>query len=174
MNRPALASWLAAAALAVGAVVIGGGTPLPPREIAANTRAAAANAAEAAGNTEAMATDTESLATIAANARAQYETSKRLLETQLEMEASSRSSVRKSRALNDGLRGIGRELARLLTRLRSISSYSDTSTASTREAVSAATSLEATLQRLSERFQDVVRESRELNRKARGYDRVAP
>lgn len=174
MTRPTLISWVVAGALGVGAVVVGGGTPLPPREIADNTRAAAANASEAADNTDAMATDTESLATIAGNARRQYQISKRLLETQLEMEESARSSIDKSRALHEGLRGIGRELATLLTRLRSIASYSDESTTSAERSVAAATSLEATLSRLSARFEAVVRESRELNRKARGYDRVAP
>ena len=174
MTRPATISWVVAGILATGAVAIGAGTPLPPREIASNTRAAAGNAAEAADNTNVMASDTEHLATIAGNARRQYQISKRLLQTQLEMEESSRSSIEESRELHEGLRGIGRELADLLERLRKIARYSDASTTSAGAATSAASSLEATLERLSARFEAVVRESRELNRKARGYERVAP
>ena len=75
MNRTALASWGLAVALGIGALAIGGGTPLSPRQIADNTRAAADNAARAAHNTRLMVSDSESLATIAANARSQYQTS---------------------------------------------------------------------------------------------------
>jgi hypothetical protein len=174
VNRAAPASWVLAVALAIGAVAIGGGTPLSPRQIADNTRAAADNAARAAHNTGLMVSDSESLATIAANARSQYQTSQRLLETQLAMESSSRSGADRSRALHDRLRRIGAELASLLVRLRSLSEYSDDTTANTSEATVAASSLDAAVGRLAERFEQVVRESRELNRKARGYDRVSP
>lgn len=174
MNRSALASWGLAVALGIGALAIGGGTPLSPRQIADNTRAAADNAARAARNTGLMVSDSESLATIAANARSQYQTSKRLLDTQLAMERSSRSGAVRSRALHDRLRRIGDELTTLLARLRSLSEYSDDTTASTSDATVAASSLDAAVGRLAARFEQVVRESRELNRKARGYDRVSP
>jgi hypothetical protein len=168
------ASWALAIALGLVALAIGGGVPLSPRQIAANTRDAADNAAKAADNTDRMASDTEYLATIARNARSQYETSQELLKTQLAMERSARDGIGRSRSLQDGLEGIGDELTDLLARLRTFAGRSNATTASVTDATTAATSLDATLERLLARFGRVLEESRELNRKARAYDRVRP
>jgi chromosome segregation ATPase len=159
-------------ALAAGAVAVGGGAPLQPAELARRAEAAAANAADAARNTAIAARRTEDLARIGHSVAAQVETSRRLLEIQLGVERSSEEGLKRVRALADIIGRIRKELDELQGRLRPVTSLSSSAGDNTRATSAAAEALEATLDRLSARFDEVVKESRELNRKARAFEEL--
>jgi hypothetical protein len=156
----------------VGAVALGGGHPLSPAEIARNTRRAADNAARAAANTRRAAGDTRALATIANNVSSQLETSRKMLATQLRLEASSRRGATRSSEVRDGIRRLGELIAALERRLVRVTSVAEDTAARGEGAARAARDLERMLSLLGARFDEVVSESRELNRKARGFSRL--
>jgi arginine utilization protein RocB len=165
-------SVLVSAALVTGALAIGGGVPLAPEEVSDATGQAADNARIAATHTERAARYTEALAAIARNVRSQVETSHRLLATQLRLEESARVSGRRSTDLQRGLAGVQSMLARFETKLGVLTRLSSTTTSDSEASARAASHLLSTLRALERRFQVVTRQSRELNRKARGFDEI--
>jgi hypothetical protein len=167
-----VAGALASAALVTAAVAIGGGVPLAPEEVADATARAADNARIAATHTERAARYTEALAAIARNVRSQVETSRRLLATQLRLEESARDSGHRSADLQRGLADVRSLLARFETKLGALTRLSSTTTSDSEASARAASHLLSTLRALERRFQVVTRQSRELNRKARGYDEI--
>jgi hypothetical protein len=167
-----LASTFVSAVLVIGALAIGGGVPLAPKEVADATSRAADNARIAASHTERAARYTEALATIARNVRSQVETSRRLLATQLRLEASSRESAGRSDDLQRGLAEVRSGLVRFEKKLRELTRMSSMTTSDSEASAGAAGDLLSTLRGLEQRFQAVIRESRELNRKARGYEEI--
>jgi hypothetical protein len=154
------------------AFAIGGGVPLAPEKVADATAHAADNARIAATHTERAARYTEALAAIAGNVRSQVETSRRLLATQLRLEESARDSGRRSADLQRGLEDVRSMLARFETKLGELTRLSSTTTSDSETSARAASRLLSTLRALERRFQVVTRQSRELNRKARGYDEI--
>jgi hypothetical protein len=164
-----IASATATAVLLAGAFIIGGGTPLSPAEIADATSAAADNSEVAARNTADAARDTRALADIADDVRSQLESSQRLLEVQLGLEESSRRGATRAAGLEREIASIGRELGELERAAASLSEASEDAGAQVGVLGGSATDLERALAALEERFDRVVGESRELNRKARGF-----
>ncbi|MGH2734154.1 MAG: hypothetical protein ACRDKZ_01130 [Actinomycetota bacterium] len=170
---PRLASGALTIVFCLGALAVGGGLPVEVSTIVAETRRAADNAAIAKRNTRAAVRSTEALADIARHVRAQQRSSKRMLEIQLDIEASSRSSATRSERIADELARLKKELEDLTDRFGSLTSLSERAGAQTQATAAASGRLRATLGRLLERFEEVTRESSELNRKARGYDEIA-
>lgn len=167
-----LASAVATGVLTLGAVVIGGGTPLSPGEIADAAQAAARNSETAAENAVRTERSTRAVADIAQNVRSQLDSSERLLEIQLALEASSRQGADRAVSLERDIEAIGDGL-RVLQ--RAAEALSGASRAAGRQVVTladSATDLERQLAELGQRFDSVVEESRELNRKARGFDQI--
>lgn len=160
------------ALLTLGAFIIGGGTPLSPAEIADATRAAADNSKIAAQNTRAAAGSTRALGDIAADVRSQLGSSEQLLEIQLGLEESSRSGAERAAGLERDLAAIGRELSELEDAAAELSSASGAAGDQVGLLSDSATDLERALARLEQRFARVVKESRELNRKARGFAKL--
>ena len=169
-----LACSLVAALMLAGAIAVGAGAPLSPGAIARSARDAADNLDVAEGNTERAAEDTEALAEISRSVRSQVETSRRLLQIQLRIERASREGTDLSTSLTSRIRLLRKALGRVEARFRSVGSKSDRVTSAARTSESAATVLRDTLNVLGARFQVALKESRELNRKARAYDEVAP
>ena len=167
-----VASGIVTAALVVAALAIGGGSLPRPDRLASLASEASRNTEEAAGNIKRAVEDTEALATISDNVRSQLDASKRLLETQLTIEEASREGARRSRALTDGIDRIQRVLALLRDRLVETSRLSEETTSVADSSASSADGLEHTLDVLRARFDELVEESRELNRKAHGYSEL--
>jgi hypothetical protein len=167
--------WLSAACTTVAVVAglaIGGGLPPPPATLAREARAAQRNAAIAARNIARAESDTQALTTIAENVVRQVAASRRLLETQLEIEDASRSSARSTGlvrrrigSLHDAIRSLG-------DRLEALSGDTEETGDQAGAAAGAARRLEATLRNLRARFDRLIEESRELNRKARGFQEL--
>ena len=174
MSPLKVTSIVATLAFALGAVVLGGGKPLSPATMVRVAGDAAANSRIAAENTRRAAVHTEAFTTIAENVRSQLNTSEHMLQTQLELEASSRSSVKRSLGLARSLDQIESSLRSLRTRLSAIASLSADTVVDGEAAADAADDLDSVLETLRERFEQVMDESRELNRKARGYERARP
>lgn len=158
------------ALLVIWAIAIGGGLPPPPGELLSAARSAASNVAVAADNLERAERDTRALVKIARNVRSQLDSSERLLETQLEIEEMSRSSLRRSRAMSQRILGIDRAIEELGERLRQMTSLATQTGGQAEDAADAAGVLQRTLDELRKRFERLIEESRELNRKARGYE----
>ncbi len=160
--------------LLAGAVAIGGGVPLSPAAIARSAGEAADNLDRAEANTRRAAEDSEALARITRNVSSQVDTSRRLLETQLEIEATSRAGSGLSRSLLRELAGLRSTLQSVEGRLRSVATLSNRVTAEARTSAAAAGNLREALNVLQDRFDVALRQSRKLNQKARAYDEVAP
>ena len=169
-----LGSVVVTLALAGGAIAIGAGAPVSPARIAKVAGDATRNLAEAQVNIKEAVGSTEALARIERNVSSQLATSRRLLETQLDIERSSESGVDVSRRLVGRIEDVGDEVRSLVDRLRDVAGSSEDLSATARSSESAASELEATLDRLMERYEVAVRESRELNKKARAYEQVRP
>jgi methyl-accepting chemotaxis protein len=167
-----IASGIVTAALVVVALAIGGGSLPRPDRLASLASEAARNTREAAANIKLAVEDTEALATIADNVRSQLDASERLLDTQLTIEEASREGARRSRALTDDVDRIRKVLARLRDRLIETSRLSEETTSVADSSASSADELEHTLDVLRARFDELVGESRELNRKAHGYSEL--
>ena len=165
-------SGVLTAALFIGAVVQGGGKPLSPAEIARATRRAADNARQAAENTKGAADDTAALATIARNVQSQLDTSRKMLTTQLRLEASSRRGASRSSELQAGIRSIERIISALERRLIAVTDIAENTAVHGEAAAGAAQGLDRVLRILDAKFDEVVEQSRELNRKARGFSRL--
>ncbi|MGH2755510.1 MAG: hypothetical protein ACRDLB_13915 [Actinomycetota bacterium] len=159
-------------ALLIGALAIGGGALPRPDRLASLAADAARNTRKAAENIAVAVEDTEALATIAVDVREQLRTSERLLATQLRIERSSRAGARRSRSLAKEIRAIQKVLDRLSDRLRETSAAAETTTSVADASATAAGELQETLAVLQARFDELVGESRELNRKARGYEEL--
>jgi hypothetical protein len=151
------------------AVAIGGGALPRPDRLASLASEASRNTREAARNIGRAVEDTEALAVIAGNVSSQLRTSERLLETQLQIERSSRAGAVRSRALTDDIDRIQRILDRLRVRLVDTSQLAESTTSIAESSAASADELERTLDSLQRRFDTLVKESRELNRKAHGY-----
>ena len=172
MSPGKIFSAVLTALLLVGAVVIGGGTPLSPGKIADATSMAADNAKEAAVNTAKAERSTRALADIAEDVRSQLDSSKRLLEIQLGLEDSSRDGAERAELLEDDIAAIGRELLALQRAAEALSEASGDAGGQVKTLAGSATDLEQEIAALGERFDEVVKQSRELNRKARGFDQL--
>ena len=168
------ASALVTVALVVAAVGVGAGKPLSPARIAKLTSDAADNLRIAESNTEDAVRATEALATIEKNVQSQLATSRRLLETQLGIEESSTEGLAISRGVGDRIGAVASALEGLVGRLRDVGALSSSVTGSAEAGEAAAIDLEAALDRLISRYEVAVRESRELNKKARAFEQVRP
>jgi DNA repair exonuclease SbcCD ATPase subunit len=164
-----LASGAATFLLVTGAVTIGGGHPISPARIAVSTSAAVRNAHEAQENTSRAATSTRALATIARNVDSQVRSSRRLLEIQLQLERSSRRGAERSVDLQRGIEGVRRRLASLGQDISVLTALSRRTVTSGRASTNAANNIQDALEALERRFREVVRESKRLNEKARGF-----
>ena len=162
-------SVLATAILLVAAIAIGGGALPRPDRLASLAGEASRNTKEAAENIKRAVDDTEALAVIADNVTDQLRTSERLLETQLRIEKSSREGAAMSRSLTEDIDRIERVLNRLKVRLIATSTLSESTSSLAESSSAAATDLQETLDHLQARFDVLVKESRELNRKAHGF-----
>jgi hypothetical protein len=162
------------AGLLTGAVAVGGGAPLSPAAIARAAGQAADNLDRAEANTERAAEDTEALARIARNVASQLDTSRRLLRTQLEIEATSEEGGGLSKELLRELAGLRSTLQGVEGRLRSVAGLSEKVTEEARASISAAAGLREALGVLQERFGVALKQSRKLNQKARAFDEVTP
>lgn len=179
MRRPSVATMQAASVLltvafVAGGVAIGGGVPRSISDLAGKTSAAADNARVAAENTERAARDTEALASIAESVKSQLDSSRRMLDTQLKIEAATDENAQRSRALTGVIKEIRAALIDLETRLTRLSRAARATGGTAESTAAAAARLDATLAALSARFEVVVAESRELNRKARAYEELSP
>lgn len=168
------ASLLLTGLFVLFAVLAGGGTPPSPQAIAAAVSDAADHLDRAQTNIRSAVEDTEALAVIASNVESQLETSKQLLETQLEIEQSSKKGLELSRDLAESLAGVGDAIGGLEDELLALSVDSGRVTESSEAIELAASDLDAKLDSLIARFGVVTRESRELNRKARGFEELRP
>ena len=155
-------------------MAIGAGVPLSPARIAKVTGDATDNLEVAQANIEEAVESTEALAEIERNVSSQLQTSRRLLETQLGIEESSTSGLDLSRRLVGRIGDVGDELRHLVGRLQDVSTASSSVSSSAEAGETAADSLEETLDHLISRYEVAVRESRELNKKARAFERVRP
>jgi chromosome segregation ATPase len=172
VTPPKIASATITAVLALGAVLIGGGTPLSPKEIADATSTAARNSKVAAENTARAVEATRALEEIARNVRAQRGFSEQLLEVQLGLEASSRHGADSAVELEDEIVAIGQELAQLEAAVRRMSDASSDAEEQVDTLADSAIDLDGALAHLEARFEKVVKESRELARKARGFEKL--
>lgn len=151
---------------------VGGGTPLSPAQIADATRQAAENSEAAAANTDRAARDTRALATIMENVQSQVDTSRLLVRTQLELQESSQRGAERSAELARGIEQVRKALTSLRVRLAGLVTISNGASATARESSDSASRLAGSLRRLRARFDEVVKQSRRLNRKARGYSKL--
>lgn len=169
-----LVSVLLTASFLVAGIAIGGGIPRSLSDLAGKTAAAADNAREAERNTQRAATDTEALAQIAESVKSQLDSSRRMLATQLKIEEATDENADRSRDLTRVIRRIRTALVDLEARLTRLSRAAATTGVTAEATAAAAARLNATLTSLTARFQMVVAESRELNRKANAYEGLAP
>lgn len=169
-----LASVLLTMAFLAGGIAIGGGVPRSLSDLAGRTSDAVANARVAAENTERAATDTEALADIAESVKSQLDSSRRMLATQLKIEASTEENASRSRDLTRVIKRIRSALLDLESRLTRLSRAARATGATSESTAAAAARLDTTLETLSARFHLVVAESRELNRKATAYEELTP
>ena len=169
MTRLHIGSAVLTVGLLAGAVAIGGGHPISPARIAATTSEAARNAARAQENTQRAAESTRALVTIAENVESQVRSSRRLLETQLELEENARVGAERSGDLQAGIDGIRGALMSLRDDIAALTSLSERTVSHGEDAAAAGAEIEARLSALEQRFQQVIEQSRRLNRKARGY-----
>lgn len=167
-----IASMVVTAGALAGAVAIGGGVPLSPAEIADATEMAAANSKTAVRNTSEAERDTRALATIARNVDRQLATSRRMLDIQLQIEATSESMNSRTVDLAGAIEAIEEELSALERDVAALANLAGRTAGYADDSVAAARTLRETLAVLMERFDEVVAESRELNRKARGYQKL--
>lgn len=155
-----------------GAVAIGGGSPPDLTRMAARSSEAAANLEEANRNIAGAVRDTRALASIVSSVGDQLDASRRLLETQLRIERTSRSSAERSAKLTASIRSVRDRLEEVRADLGTLARLAGRAGTLTRSSADAATPLQASLRRLRERFDELIEESRELNRKARGYEEL--
>jgi flagellin-like hook-associated protein FlgL len=167
---PKALSLLVTALLLVGAATVGGEKPLAPSEIAKRTAAARRDLGEAVDNTELTVRRTAAFNAIAQNVTRQLEASQRLLDIQLELERSSRRGQITSDEIERRLRGITEALEALRERIAGLGASSGRLESVTDATLSGASELTAELDVLTERFHVVIRESKKLNRKARGFE----
>ena len=175
MNRTAalkVTSVVTTVLLAGIAIAIGGGHPLSPALIAESTSEAARNAAKAEKNTTEAAESTRALLTIARNVDSQVRSSRRLLEIQLRLEASSKRGARRSLDLQHGVERVRKALEALREEIAALTRLSESTVSSGLAAADAGDGIEAQLSVLERHFEEVVRQSRRLNKKARGYEEV--
>ena len=170
MTRPWwIVSIALSAALVGGAVAEGGGHPLAPAALARAARDAAQESRIAVANITRAARDSAALVSITRHVEQQLAASRDLLRTQRRIEASSRVGVRRARSIAALVRRFGAAIGHLEGRLRGTSAASGRVGAVTGHAAGSASTLAAELVALRSRYDEVVRLSRELDRKARGY-----
>ena len=154
------------------AVAIGGGAPLSPAKVASALEDAAHNVRAAEENTAKAAASTRALITIARNVDSQVRSSRRLLETQLRLEGSARHGARRTNDLRAGIDGITAALIEVKHHLQELAGLSPATVSAGERSASRGESVGSALAKLRSIFRKVVHESRELNRKARGYQRL--
>lgn len=169
-NLIRIAGPVVAVALTVWALLIGGGLPASPGSLLSSARTAADNVTVAARNLQRAERDTRALVEIAQNVESQLRSSERLLETQLSIERMSRRSLERSRRLNTWIGTIRREIVRLGDRLSAMSDLATRTGGQAESSADAAGRIQDALDDLQRRFEALIEESRELNRKARGYE----
>lgn len=155
-----------------GAILMAEGAPRSPQELARHAREAARNVAEARTNIEGAARDTEALARVVENIAVQVETSRRLLRTQLSIEDGSRDTAADGRRLAVRTDELASELETISVRLGRLSRLARGGVESSEDAAGRAARLEDAIGSLDRSFRRLIRQSRELNRKARGYRRL--
>ena len=161
-------------ALAGGAVAEGGGHPLAPSALARAAREAAHESRVAAGNITRATRDSAALVSITRHVEQQLGAIRDLLRTQRRIEASSRVGVKRARSISALIRGLGVAIGDLGGRLRGTSVVSGRVGGETRRAAGSASALAGELAALRTRYDEVVRLSRSLDRKARGYRKARP
>jgi hypothetical protein len=167
-----IGSAVLSVALLGAAVAIGGRAPLSPAKVADALQSAARNVTEAEANTAAAARSTRALATIARNVDSQVQSSRRMLGIQLRLERSSRRGASRAADLGRGIDGITDALLRVRRHLETLAGLSSTTVAAGERSAAAGDDVDSSLATLRALFQEVIHESRELNRKARGYQRL--
>lgn len=158
--------------LTLGALLIGGGSPLSPKEIADAASLAVDNSKVASANTAEAAESTRALADIARNVGIQLDLSKQLLDIQLGLEEHSKEGARRAEELERDIAAIAEELEDLERSALRLSEASGRAGRQVEVLAGSATSLDRALARLQRRFDEVVEQSRELNRKARGFEKL--
>ncbi|MDX6587627.1 MAG: hypothetical protein QOI31_2100 [Solirubrobacterales bacterium] len=165
-------SLLVTVACLVGAFALGGEKPLSPAVLARHTNEARKNLAEAVDNAELTARRTAAFGDIARNVKRQLDSSRRLLAIQLELEDSSRAGSKATEVINDRLASLAGTLDSLRDLIQSLGGLSQRLGDVASNTVSGASDLTGRLDALHARFQRVIEESRELNRKARGFEKA--
>ena len=168
------ASIAVAVALAAGAVAEGGGHPIGPAALARAARTAADDSRVAVRNITRAARDSTALVSIARDVEEQLGAIRHLLGTQRRIEASSRLGVGRARSIARVIRALGLAIDGLEHRLRGLSALSGRVGGKTQRAAGSASTLAGALGALRSRYDEVVRLSRKLDRKARGYRRARP
>lgn len=164
--------WLAhvvTVAGVLGAITVWNGAPIGPTTIARHTQDAERNSSAAVANLAEARSSTEALRDISENVRVQLETSRTMLNTQLRIESSTRRGGGYARTIAKQIESIDELLARLRQGLAALGRLSLDATTSAEDSAAAAGALKATLDSLQEAYDQVIEESRELNRKSRGY-----
>lgn len=167
----AISAGIVVAAIS-GAVAIGGGSPPDLTRMAARSSEAAANLEEANRNIARAVRDTRALASIVSSVGDQLDASRRLLETQLRIESTSRSSAERSVELTTSIRSVRDRLEEVRADLATLARLAGRAGTLTQSSADSAAPLQTSLRRLHKRFDELIEESRELNRKARGYEEL--
>jgi hypothetical protein len=95
-----------------------------------------------------------------------------MLATQSKMLASSKQGSARSRAIQAGVGSVRRAITQMAKRVEGLVGFSGRAVSTAERSASSSDRLAATLRELRALFTEVMRESRELNRKARGYDEL--
>jgi methyl-accepting chemotaxis protein len=154
------------------AFAVGGEKPLSPAEIAHRTSLARSDLKKALKNTELTIEQSRSFETVSENVRRQLKASQRLLEIQLSLEVSSRSSVRVAEEVRARIAKLLGTMESLGSAMPELSARSGELGATTQEALAGASDLSALLLEVEEGFGELIEQSRKLNRRARGYDQA--
>jgi hypothetical protein len=152
-----------------GAVVVSDRAPLTPAHLVRTTRDARINLDRAEENTDETVESTEGFALIAHNVRSQVQSSETLLRIQRGLERSSVETAATSIELRKALAGLARDFSRAAAPLDRVNRLAQETAAAGVASAGAAERLFGALLGLRARFDKVLKESRELNRKARGF-----
>jgi hypothetical protein len=120
-------------------------------------------------NTDLTVESTEGFALIAHNVRSQVHSSETLLRIQRGLEESSVDTAGTSIELRKALQALAREFSRTAAPLTRVNDLAEQTAAAGVASAGSAERLFGALLGLRARFDKVVKESRELNRKARGF-----
>ena len=167
--------WLSAAVTVVAltwGLALGGGLPPSPATLAREAREAERNVRIAARNVAEAEADTRALTLIAENVARQVAGSRRMLRTQLEIERTSRAGAEHTISMRRRITSLRAAIRSLVRRLAALSATTAATGAQASDAAGAAGRLQDTLARLRARFDRLIEESRELNRKVHAFDEL--